>query len=122
MTTFEPACRLLRGLLLTLAILAIPSVAAAADIMVDDDQDDTLANLDADGNCSLREAIQNANDDDDQFTDCDGGSGADTIKFDGVSSLTLTDEIAVNTDILIQGTVTLSGGNSTRLFVVGSSN
>lgn len=100
-----------------------PSIASAATIEVDAATDDTLANLDQPGNgvCSLREAIQNANTDTASQDDCSAGSGADEITFNGVSSITLVDDISVITDIKIQGTVALSGGNATRIFTVGGS-
>lgn len=98
--------------------------AFANDIKVEFGGDGTLAALDGGGSgtCSLREAIQNANTDTQGYKDCDPGSGADIIKFDGVTTVTLTNEISVITDVTIQGAVTLSGGNSTRHFTVGSSN
>lgn len=109
-----------------LTCFAFPQ-ALAADITVDVAVDDSLGNL-GDPNhpngpgCSLREAIQNANTDSNaQYDDCDAGSGADTIQFSGVSSITLESEIFVVSDVLIQGTVALSGGNTSRHFQVAGS-
>ena len=102
----------------SIAVLPLSSLAA---ITVDTNLDDTLATLDGDGQCSLREAIQNANTDTSDYADCSAGSGADTVSFSGVSSLTLKDDISVISDVLIQGTVTISGGNATRIFTVSGS-
>ena len=104
------------------ALLGSPLVAFAATITVDAATDNTLAALDGNGTCSLREAIQNANDDAATYPDCSAGSGNDVVDFSGVSSITLVDEIFVITNIRIQGTVTLSGGDATRIFTVSSSN
>jgi CSLREA domain-containing protein len=71
------------------------------------------------GSCSLREAIQNANDDNTTEVDCDAGAGADTITFT-VASITLTGNIFVTTDITIDGPITLDGGNATNIFVIAS--
>jgi CSLREA domain-containing protein len=106
---------------ITASLFFSVSAATAATITVDTDADDTLAALDNDGTCSLREAIQNANTDAAGYVDCDAGSGADTIKFNGVSSITLKDSISVITDVLVQGTVAISGAGKTRLFTVSSS-
>ena len=92
--------------------------AFATNIKVDTatDGDGTLGSLTGDGDCSLREAIQNANSDSNaSYPDCLAGSGADTISFDGVSSLTLKEEISVITDVKIQGAVELAGDGDTRL-------
>ncbi len=109
--------------LITLGLAARNSYAGT--ITVDIATDGPLGSLNQSGNgpCSLREAIQNANSDSNAaYDDCEAGSGADTIVFDGVSSITLVnEEIFVVTDILIQGTVTLSGGNNTRIFRVAGS-
>src|SRR6266436_3070863 len=64
------------ALLFTFGVSGIP-VAHAAVIGVD-----TLADAASDGDgCSLREAITNANNNDQTFADCAAGSGADTISF-----------------------------------------
>lgn len=113
--------------LLGLCIWLSPLALYAATIHVDTANDNTLANLDdinldPANTCSLREALQNANQDNAGYPDCEPGSGADVIVFDGVSNITLTDDIFVISDVLIQGTVTLSGGNATRIFTVSGSN
>lgn len=112
------------------AALVLASVAQAATITVDASTDGTLAALDQNGNgpCSLREAIANAISTSmtPPADDCEAGdpNGPDTIVFNGVSSITLSasaGEIFVNHDVLIQGPVTISGGNATRIFNVNSS-
>ncbi|AMK77668.1 MULTISPECIES: choice-of-anchor Q domain-containing protein [Methylomonas] len=78
----------------------------------------------ADGSCTLREAVANANSDSDTTGgDCPAGTGADTITF-GVngttvlsSTLTITDADGLTIDSLGRS-VTLSGGNVVRVFWV----
>ncbi len=114
-----------------LAFAFVPG-AQAADITVDSNTDGSFATLEQPGNgvCSLREAIDNANST--SMTpprdDCDAGdpAGPDTILFDGVSMITISDapsagEIFVSKDVLIQGPITISGGDVTRIFRVNSS-
>jgi CSLREA domain-containing protein len=61
--------------------------AAAASIVVDSSDDTTTA---GDGDCTLREAINNANSDSDTTGgDCDPGSGADAITFAADYTITL---------------------------------
>lgn len=111
-----------RFLVLITSILTLnPQHSLAATIEVDIAADNSnLSSLHNNGTCSLREAIQNANSNNNAYTDCEAGAGADVITFNGVSSITLVDDISVISDIQIQGTVTLSGGNITRIFTVGS--
>ncbi|MBL8132356.1 MAG: hypothetical protein JNL42_10910, partial [Anaerolineae bacterium] len=113
-------------LIAILAILAggvLVQTGYAADIGVDSPGDGTgtLASVDGDGACSLREAIQNANAGDGAYADCDPGTGgADRITF-SVGTVTLVSDISVATDIEIAGPVTVDGGNATNMFVVGAS-
>jgi hypothetical protein len=114
----------MKKLLQLFIVIAIIAGSAHADITVETTIDDTLANLDGGGNgdCDLREAIQNANTGTQGYLDCPSGSaGADIIKFNNTNTITLKDEISVITDVTIQGQKTLSGGNTTRMFVVGGS-
>ena len=91
------------NLTLMLALLisssAFPSpVYADSVIMVATIADDTNA---ADGLCSLREAIINANDDAQTHTNCVGGSGHDTIQFNdalGTATITLGATLPTITD------------------------
>ncbi len=77
-----------------------------------------------DGQCSLREAINNANDTaaPPDSPDCATPTygGADTITF-SVATVTLTTNtnISIITNVTIQGPVTLNGNNGTNIFVVG---
>lgn len=78
----------------------------------------------ADGSCTLREAVANANSDADTTGgDCSAGSGADTITF-GVngtavlsSALSINDADGLSMDSLGRS-VTLSGGNAVRVLWV----
>jgi len=65
--------------------------AYAAGIVVNSNADDTLANLNGNGTCDLREAITNANNDDQSgSTECTAGSGTDTITFGASYTITLS--------------------------------
>ncbi|WP_082879982.1 DUF11 domain-containing protein [Methylomonas methanica] len=78
----------------------------------------------ADGSCTLREAVANANSDSDTTGgDCPAGAGADTITF-GVngtavlsSTLIISDVDGLTLDSLGRS-ITLSGGNAVRVFWV----
>lgn len=92
----------------------------------------------ADGQCSIREAVANANDNTSTYADCAAGSGADSIVFDATvfatpqtivltrnngGNLTLTD--TAQTTIDGAGKVTLDGNrnvssNSTQILFVAS--
>ena len=64
-------------------------------------------NTTPDGNCTLREAITNANNNAATFADCTAGSGADTITFDASLSgqiITLTSDMP-----LLSGNLTIDG-------------
>ena len=98
---------------------------AVADITVNTGTDNTLAVLDGNGSgtCSLREALQNANDGAQTYKDCTAGAaGADIIKFSGASTINLIDNIFVISDVTIKGPIKISGQNMTRIFTVASSN
>jgi CSLREA domain-containing protein len=94
--------------------LGSPLPARAAGIAVT-----TLAdNTTADGQCSLREAITNANANAQTFADCAAGTGADTISFSVSGTIVLGAELPLIGDaagLTIDGTgqtITISGGNS----------
>ena len=76
--------------------------------------------------CSLREAITNANDDAQTFSDCPAGAGPDTITFSVSGTITLDSTLGnllIDSDITIDGTgqsVTVSGGNAVRVMLVNS--
>ncbi|MBK8020322.1 MAG: CSLREA domain-containing protein [Chloroflexi bacterium] len=95
--------------------------AFAADITVNSAADGAPA---VDGNCTLREAIQNANNDAATNVDCAAGTGADSIIFSVAGPITLTAGQLVildaNPDTLtIQGPITIQGSTS-RVFLIGS--
>ncbi len=111
------------SLLLLTALLACPAPARAdSTITVDSTADDT----NSDGQCTLREAITNANDDASTYGDCTGGSGDDTILFDGsLGSATITlsstlPTISDDNNLTLDGDnrITISGANSYRVFYV----
>jgi len=74
----------------------------AAGVIEVDSADDSVT---ADGACTLREAIINANNDDQSgSTDCAAGSGADVITFAGNYTITLGGQLpAVTSQITITG-------------------
>lgn len=83
--------------------------------------DDELNN---DGDCSLREALEAANTDT-AVDACGSGSGDDTIEF--ASGLTGTiilngTQLTITTDVTIDGpgaeTITISGNNASRVFLI----
>jgi uncharacterized repeat protein (TIGR01451 family)/CSLREA domain-containing protein len=107
----------LRGGLL---LAALWGTAHAANLTVNSLADTTTA---ADGFCTLREAINNANSDiDTTGGDCTAGSGADTIGFSAGGTITLGSTLPVIvSDITIDGTgqsVTVSGNNAVRVLAV----
>ncbi|MCL4255855.1 MAG: CSLREA domain-containing protein, partial [Anaerolineae bacterium] len=96
------------------ASFASPQTAFGATITVDSLADNTTD----DGQCTLREAIQNANDDLLTFDDCVAGTGADiidfsvsgTINFTTASSIFVTDADGLVIDG--GGNIVLDGGGS----------
>ena len=83
---------------------------------------DTMA---TDGQCTLREAITNANDNAATHADCAAGAGADAITFAMSGTITVTSvppEIIDPSGLTMSGagrSVTLNGSNSFQLFRVG---
>jgi hypothetical protein len=111
-----------------LAVFLAPRVARAASINVAAGE----VAINANGACSLREAIINANNDAATHADCAAGSGADTINL-GAGPYVLTDSFAsysgatglpqITTDITIEGngqTIDRNGGNVFRLLAVSN--
>ena len=91
---------------------------SAASILVETNADEITAN----GLCSLREAILNANEKGKLHDDCEAGTGIDTITFDtGVENIILGSalpQIKENLTINGAGVVTVSGGNTVTVFKV----
>ncbi len=85
--------------------------AYAAGIVVNSNLDDTLANLNANATCDLREAIINANADNQSgSTDCPAGSGDDVITFFADYTITLNSQLdSINDTLVING----DGANNT---------
>src|SRR5215813_966152 len=102
----------LAGLALLLALGAAPALAATITVTT------TTPDINAgDGQCSLIEAIVNANNDAATYADCTAGSGADTIVLPASSTHMLT---AVNNATygatglpVVSSEITIEGNNST---------
>jgi len=91
--------------ILLLALVFVSAMARAANTITVDSAADAVAD---DGACTLREAITNANGNDQSGSiDCAAGSGSDTIVFAGSTDgvpFTLTSQLpAVNTAVIITG-------------------
>ena len=103
--------------------LSLPDRAMAALITVDS-LEDTQA--DNDGPCTLREAIINVNNNNQSgSTDCVGGSGADTIDFTVIGTITLGSTLPNITDpdgLTIDGgdAITVSGNNAVQVLIVNA--
>jgi hypothetical protein len=109
--------------LLSVALLSFessplgPSPAAAANITVETEVDNTDTN---DNECSLREAVENANADNGAHNDCEAGTGNDRILFAAdVTFIELESLLAItDSDFLTiegGGDVTLDGGDTTQI-------
>jgi CSLREA domain-containing protein len=106
---------LLGGALALVPVWAATAHAAATitatTITVTTEADNTTI----DGQCTLREAIANANADSAVSPDCTAGSGADTIDFDaGATPPTITLDPALGA-LAPRGTVTIDGGGQVTL-------
>lgn len=103
------------GLMLVIVLFAQIGTSHATSFLIETDdpaiQDDNL--------CSIREAIDNANDDAQTHDDCPAGSGADSIDLDG-RTITFTDAPAAYDDSghnalpTLDGTISLSNGTLQR--------
>jgi CSLREA domain-containing protein len=110
--------------LITTILLALsPVVPVYAAGIVVTTSIDTAAN---DGACSLREAVDNANNNAQTHPDCAGGAGQDTITFaSGIATITLSSTLPSITDsngltIDGAGAVTIDGANSSRIFTLNN--
>lgn len=79
----------------------------------------------ADGVCTIREAIINANNDAATWTNCPAGTGADVISFSVVGTITLTSALPNITDVdglTINGgnNITISGNNLFRIVALNA--
>ena len=122
---FPVLLNLTLALTLLIGSAAFPARAhAASTITVATNADEINSN----GLCSLREAITNANGDNQTYTDCVIGSGDDTIQFnDALGTTTITlgstlpdlldpDGLTINGG----GDITISGNNLYRIFIAYS--
>ncbi|MEM7052900.1 MAG: CSLREA domain-containing protein [Acidobacteriota bacterium] len=113
---------LILGLFLT---LATAGSAHGNTITVNWPQDDNTPN---DGRCTLREAVQAAQDDNmnQSNQDCAWGEDTDTIVFAGSeipagTSIILNTQIQLSSNLIIRGPATIEGTGSERLFRIGGS-
>ncbi len=108
---------------MVIAQLSLPDRAMAALITVDSLED---TQSDNDGSCTLREAIINANNNNQSgSTDCVGGSGADTIDFTVIGTITLGSTLPNITDpdgLTVVGgdAITVSGNNAVQVLIVNA--
>lgn len=120
MKTQTTRCLLLITLIFS---LLIPTTITHAASLTVDSLADIIA---ADGECTLREAIQNANNNAATNVDCTAGSGADTITFSVSGTITLGSvlpSIADAAGLTMDGTgqtVTISGNNLVSVVAVGN--
>jgi LPXTG-site transpeptidase (sortase) family protein len=110
----------LLGILVAVFVPAIPAQAASITV-------DSLLNTtnNADGVCTIREAIINANNDAATWTNCAAGAGADVISFSVAGTITLTSALPNITDVdglTIDGgsAITISGNNLFRIVTVNA--
>jgi hypothetical protein len=100
--------------LIAFLALAVPAGALAATLVVNSTSNTTV---DADGNCTVREAVLNANADADTTTgDCLPGSGADVIEIPAGTYL-LSAALSVTDDVTLHG----AGAEVTQLDAQGLS-
>ncbi|MBN2549930.1 MAG: CSLREA domain-containing protein [Anaerolineales bacterium] len=117
MKTLRSTCRFLFLFALLFSWLSPPTLTQAASLTVNT-LTDTIA---ADGLCTLREAIVNANRDEAKYADCAAGSGADTITFGLSGTILLGSSLPTVDDpdgLTIDGagqSVTISGGDAYRV-------
>ncbi len=110
--------RLVLGVVLV-GCVAFAFPVGAADIIVNN----SLGTMVNGGGCSLREAMSNVSNQDGGYPDCVTASGPDTITFNGVASITITDPMFVgDQELIIQGPITIDGtGGAVKLITAGSS-
>ena len=103
--------------------LSTPSIMTHASSLTVNSLADAIS---VDGLCTLREAIQNANQNTATHIDCAAGSGADTITFSLSGTITLGSALPTISDtavLTIDGagqSVTISGNNLVRMVTVNS--
>jgi hypothetical protein len=85
-------------------VLASLLALAAGAIVVESNEDRTLDKLDENDTCDLREAIANANGNNQAYLDGAAGDGVDTITFDNDYTITLFDQLPIiESEIVISG-------------------
>ncbi|MEM7482917.1 MAG: hypothetical protein AAF481_17215 [Acidobacteriota bacterium] len=105
---------------LTLAVLFSVGPAAAKTITVNSPLDNNVTN---DGDCTLREAVQSAQNDNmnQPNQDCAWGQGPDEIVFSSAvgSAVTLNTQVHLSSDLVIRGPMTIKSAGFERLFRIG---
>jgi CSLREA domain-containing protein len=126
MSTLERMTRLFSVLLVVTILFgsaAFPTRVRADSIIT---VNSTADNTTTDGDCTLREAITNADSNMSVFADCAPGSGNDTIQFSVSGTITLASLLPYIQDsagLTIEGgdaLITISGNDSVQVFSVGS--
>ena len=104
---------------LVLVALSGASPAQAATITVDSLADNTTV----DGDCTLREAIGNANDDATTHPDCAPGAGPDVIDFSVAGTILLGAQLDITETLEIDGSggITIDGQDAVRLIGASTS-
>ncbi|GAB4581417.1 MAG: hypothetical protein Fur0022_41640 [Anaerolineales bacterium] len=124
-TSCSPKTLVILSLMIVFALSLPAKRALAASITVNSTADTTIA---GDTQCTLREAVANANSDSDTTGgDCVAGSGTDTIGFTSAvlgqtitlsgSEITLSSNMTISADV--EGLI-ISGNNASRIFTVNS--
>ena len=111
-------------LILLVVLLAGSNPAADAATITVNSLADTV--VPGDGNCTLRKAIANANNNAATYSDCAAGSGTDVINITATGTITLLSALPDLTGSLtINGpgssSLSISGGNTLRVFYLSGS-
>jgi len=115
-----PIMRFLFVITLMFSPLTFSTIAHAATLTVNSLADNEVI----DGNCTLREAIENANNNAATNADCTAGSGADTITFSVSGTITVVSYLPAVTDaagLALDGAgqaVTISGNHVSKIAIV----
>ena len=112
-------------LLLTLTLFTRSQPAYAGSLTVNTLTDKPIDDPTIDdGLCSLREAVEAANNNApvslNNGADCPAGSGADTITFSVSGAITFVETMYINSEITISGPIILDGNHATNFFTVSS--
>jgi len=107
-----------RKLLLISSLTVLSQASLAAKITVNSLAD----NEHSDGQCTLREAISNANQDDSGVGDCKAGNGKDIINFAVNGNIPLDSQLILDSDITLKGPgaekLSLDGQGQNRVMMI----